>query len=193
MVIGGKALDSGPCDRPLLLTAEGWAPQPPASALPSPKRLHIWVFDNNLTNALCKWRSFKTIVHRNRSMLQALGFEGVGFGRQKRLVGPDLQQVGRRHLPGCPALGRAGMGFCQPPRRVSLFFPRRVRSLLEGSGKSTMHRWGGGGGAQHPAGSPPVREKPAGDPSVLRAEGVAASRPAGVPYMTVAHACARAE
>lgn len=56
-----------------------------------------------------------------------------------------------------------------------------------------MHRWGAGGGAQHPAGSPPVREKPAGDPSVLRAEGVAASRPAGVPYMTVAHACARAE
>lgn len=90
MVIGGKALDSGPCDRPLLLTAEGWAPPPPASALPSPKRLHIWVFDNNLTNALCKWRSFKTIVHRNRSMLQALGFEGVGFSRQKRLVGPDL-------------------------------------------------------------------------------------------------------
>lgn len=41
MVIGGKALDSGPCDRPLLLTTEGWAPPPPASALPSPKRLHI--------------------------------------------------------------------------------------------------------------------------------------------------------
>lgn len=56
-----------------------------------------------------------------------------------------------------------------------------------------MHKWGGGGGAQHPAGYPPVREKPAGDPSVLRAEGVAASRPAGVHYMTVAHACARAE
>lgn len=56
-----------------------------------------------------------------------------------------------------------------------------------------MHRWGAGGGSPASRGVPPVREKPAGDPSVLRAEGVAASRPAGVPYMTVAHACARAE
>lgn len=103
---------------------------------------------------MCKWRSFKTIVHRNRSMLQALGFEGVGFSRQKRLVGQTCSKSGGVTCPGAPALGRAGVGFCQPPRRVSLFFPRRVRSLLEGSGKSTMHRWGGGGEPSIPRGPP---------------------------------------